>query len=133
MSMTENAALTARRGSTWQLLAEFTLSREAGSERQVVEQAAAALQEMSLQPAQIEHIRQAVTEAVRRAARRAEEAQQDLPVHIYIWTSGVDDLRSYARKCGWGFFLVESQANEGLAPETQQVIELFLYQERKQV
>lgn len=122
--MIENATLAARRGSTWQLLAEFILDKEAGSEQQAVEQVAAAVQEVGLQPVQVERIRQAMREAVCRAERQGKEAQPNLRVHICIWSSG-----GYAKGCGWGFFLVESQAHGGPTVETEQVIELFLYQE----
>jgi len=141
--MREDDALHINQGSAWQLLLQFIPPAGPASEHQSVQRVTEAVQELGLPPPQMERIRRAVMEALRKATRRGHQGQPDLPVTVRIWISGAhtDDpsapnpeaQQSGRRECrGWGFFLIQKQEDgpQASAGGAHQVIELYLYQEQ---
>jgi hypothetical protein len=141
--VTEDNALHIKQESAWRLLVELFPSGGPGSEHQAVKRVTEAVQELGLQPAQVERIREALLEALREAKKRGNQGQHDLPVIVRTWISGAhpeDPSPSNSgaqqgdrRKCrGWGFFLIQKQGDPQVpAAEAHHVIELYLYQERE--
>ena len=141
--MTEQGASHTTRDLAWRLLAEFVPPDEPGSQNPLAERVAGVVQELGLQPAQVEHIQEAVAEAVREATQRGQQDQNRWPAAVRIWTSNtstdepgvtspetqLDDQREHR---GWGFFIIQKHAPDlgTFAVVSQQLIELFLYQER---
>jgi hypothetical protein len=137
-------ALQANQQSSWQLLLQFVLPGGPSSEQQSVQQISEAVEELCLQPAEVDRIGRAVMEALRQGTRRETGDPPHTPVSIRVWVSDMmrgDLLRSDSgtrgvgpgRRRGWGFFLVERQADapEACAGESHHLIELYLYQEQR--
>jgi len=150
--MTSNAAVPPERAPhehTWQMLIEFTLSREPGSERLAADRVAAAVQRLNWSAAQLEQLRQASAEAARKAvecscrydlegalvirvlipendpASRAAYRGNDQPTQFQAPKREAQQVgRPPAR--GWGFFLIEKAApdSDGVG---RHLLEVFLY------
>jgi hypothetical protein len=85
----------------------------------------------------------ALLEALRKATQQEGQDRHTSPVSIRVWVSGLSTAEarsnSKARKVssqkhrGWGFFLLERHEDDQQAPqpESNRVIELYLYQERE--
>lgn len=142
--MAEGDALHNGQGSTWHLLLQFMLDGAAGIEHRAVVRVTAAVQELGLQPAEVQRIGQAVMEVLRKDMQRQDRDQSSSPVLIRVWISGASmkdparsgpDAEGVGRQMhrGWGFFLLERQegALQDTEVEAQRVIELYLYQERR--
>lgn len=141
--MTEQGASHTTPGLAWRLLAEFAPPDQPDSHNPLPQQVVGVAQELGLQPAQVEHIREAVAEAVREGAQRGQHDQTRLRAAVRIWMSNtsadepaiasskiqLDDQREHR---GWGFFMIQKHVpNLGTSGVVaQQLIELFLYQER---
>lgn len=126
--MTDIAASNAERAPEWQLLAEFAVTGQPDSKRQLLDQVTDAVQDLNLELAQLERIRQVLVPAVARAIR-SEEPGAMFPLRIRIWVRG-----NCASGRGLGFFLLEKQGNDpesvAAAANTERHVELLLYQER---
>ena len=130
-----------KRGPAWQLLLELLPATGAADDHQPVKQVTDALWTLGLQPAEMERIGQAMTEALRKATQR--EERDAARVLVRVWISGgsttTDSVRSSSethsvrprKGSGWGFFLLErdegDQTTQGMS---HRIIELYLYQER---
>lgn len=114
--------------SCWQLRAECWATSLPDGDRQLVDQVTETMQEMGLQPRQLERIQKAVLEAVQRGLLRGQPLKSVSLVHVRIWVAG-----KCARGRSWGFFIVEKPASnlQNAPAETEHLVELFLYQERK--
>ena len=144
MLMTKQGASHTTRDLAWKLLAEFAPPDEPGSQNPLAERVAGVVQELGLQPAQVEHIQEAVAEAVREATQRGQQDQNRWPAAVQIWISNAstDDRAVASSKTqrdgqrehrGWGFFMIQKHVPDlrTSAVASQQLIELFLYQERE--
>lgn len=142
--MTKSGAPRAEQDPAWSLLAEFAAPGEPQSQQHLTERVTGIVQELGLQPAQMERIQKAVVEALHRVTRRTAKDQHSLMLRIRIWIS--DPLtkellpsRSGVHQgdpqecCGWGFFLIEKQEDDvpASAGQSHHAIELYLYQERE--
>jgi hypothetical protein len=122
--MTDEHVPVAGPRSGWQLIAEFagvSLSDDAGS---LLDAVIDAVQGVNLGRQQVERIRRSLVAAIARASR-AGTGPAAPALRIRVWRTG-----SCTGDCGWGFFLVEKQSGVA-AGDTEQVVELFLYQERE--
>jgi anti-sigma regulatory factor (Ser/Thr protein kinase) len=135
--------LYVKQGSTWQLLLQFVSPDGPAREHQSVKRVTEAVQELGLSPPQLERIRKAVTEALRKAAKRGHQDQPDLPATVRVWISDAytedrsrpspnDEQGGRQEHRGWGFFLIQKQEDgpQASAEGAHHLVELFLYQER---
>ncbi len=139
----EDEALHNGAGSTWHLLVDFAPDAGASSEHLSVERVTKALGGLGLQPAEVDRMGKALLEALRKATKQEGQDRHTSPVSIRVWVSGLSTAKarsnSRARKVssqkhrGWGFFLLERHEDDRQAPqpESNRVIELYLYQERE--
>lgn len=141
--MTQNDTNRTMQDPTWQLLAEFSLPKEPGHEEQAALRVMRAIDELGLQPAQVERIRGVIVQAVRNGMRPRTQMRYPPAVSVRVWTSAADagdaqcsgdegpqNRRPAPR--GWGSFLVQKRVHDpqASAQESVSFIELFLYQER---
>lgn len=126
-SLTNITALNVGSSSCWQLRAECWATSSPDARRQMADQVTEMMQELDLQPLQLEQIQKAVLEAAQRASLRGQPAKPVSLVHIRVWVAG-----KCAPSFGWGFFIVEKPGCDlqGAPLGTEYVVELFLYQER---
>lgn len=84
----------------------------------------AAIQELGLQPLQLQRIQEALQQALARAVQSDEEAALGR-TQVRVWV-----VCTYASCRGWGFFLVEKDS-DGRSRDRHagHLVELFLYQE----
>jgi hypothetical protein len=150
--MTSNVAVPPEQAPhehPWQMLIEFTLSREAGSERLAADRVAAAVQRLNWPAAQLKQLRLAFAQAARRAAERScrYDLEGALVIRVLIPENDLashdacrgDDqpaqFQAPKREAqqvgrppvrGWGFFLIEKAApdSDGVG---RQLLEVFLY------
>ena len=140
--MTESETIHTLHSPAWQLLAELAPPTGPGSEHRAADWVAGAVRELRLGPAPVRRIQEAVTEGWRKVINRENQDQDNLPLLIRIWISAAHpedpsssnlgaQLGDRQECCGWGFFLIQKQADdsEASAGEAHHVIELFLYQE----
>ena len=150
--MTSNAAAPPEQAPhehTWQMLIEFTLPRELGSEQLAADRVAAAVQRLNWPAAQLEQLRLAFAQAARRAAecscrynlegalvirvlipendRASRDAYRgnDQPTQFQALKRETQQVgRPPAR--GWGFFLIEKAVpdSDGVG---RHLLEVFLY------
>jgi anti-sigma regulatory factor (Ser/Thr protein kinase) len=138
----------------WQILAEFSLPSQPGSDRLAREQVTTALRTLHISPSDLERLKTAVAEATLNAIEHGNRYQADLPVAIRIQASAkavtvtitdqgsgpIPDPQSpdLAAKVtgqqssrGWGFFLIEKMTDNFRisGDEAHHTIELFLYLE----
>lgn len=138
----------------WQILAEFSLPSQPGSDRLAREQVTAAIRTLNLSANDLERLKTAVAEATLNAIEHGNRYQPDLPVAIRIQASAkavtvaITDQGSgpipdrqfpdLAAKVtgqqpsrGWGFFLIEKMTDDFriTGDEAHHTIELFLYLE----
>ncbi len=134
---------------TWQMLIEFTLSREPGSERLAVDRVAAAVQRLNWSAVQLEQLRLAFAQAARRAAECSchYDLEGALVIRVLIPENdpasrdayrGNDQptqLQAPKREAqqvgrppvrGWGFFLIEKAAPDS-GGVGRHLLEAFLY------
>lgn len=99
-----------------------------GGDQQLAGQVTEVMQELGLQPLQLERIQKAALEAVRRTSLQRQSARPVCQVHVRIWVGS-----NCARGRSWGFFIVEKPGSnlQGASVETNHLVELFLYQERE--
>jgi hypothetical protein len=122
--MTDERVPSARPSSGWQLLAEFAGANLPGDTGPLLDAVFAAMHSVSLGSQQMERIRRSLLQALVRATGDG-AVPTSLPLRLRVWRRG-----SCTGDCGWGFFLVEKQSGV-TAGHTEQVVELFLYQERE--
>jgi hypothetical protein len=127
--MTNHATDNSARTSAWQLLTEREATSLTDGDRQLLVPLMDTLQHLDLQPSQSERIHEAFAKALTRALCAGETESND-SVRLRIWV-----LDPHASSGSWSFFLVEKQssvpASDGQTVQTQRLVELFLYQERK--
>jgi hypothetical protein len=136
-------ALQANQQSSWQLLIQFVLPGGSAPERQSVQRVTETVGRLGLQLAELDRIEKAVMEALRQRTQWERRDQHHTILSVRVWVSdgtGGDsarpgsDTRSVGpgKRRGWGFFLVERQADapETCAKESHHLIELYLYQEK---
>jgi hypothetical protein len=128
--------------STWQLLLQFVSADGPASERESVQRVTEAVQELGLPSSQVEQIGKAVTGVLQKATKRGLQDRPEKPVTVRIWvsdgyTGGRTRSSSHGQgggrqaRGGWGFFVVQKQAEEPQASArgAHHLVELFLYQE----
>ena len=128
--------------SAWQLLLQFVSLEGPASEHQSVQRVTEAVQKLGLPPPQMERIRRAVMEALRKATKRGHQDQPDLPVTVRVWISDAyteersrsssnDEQGGRQERRGWGFFLIQKQEDgpQASGGGSHHLVELFLYQE----
>lgn len=71
----------------WRSLGEFSVQSEQGNERQVMEQVAETVQELSMPEAQLERLKTAVAEATMNAMEHGNQYRSELPVSIRVLVS----------------------------------------------
>ena len=136
----------------WQILGEFSLPSQPGSDRLARERVAVMLQPLSLSPANLERLKTAVAEATLNAIEHGHGSQPDRPGVIRILAVAktvpgpiTDQDRGPISKTlspdqvatlpgpqsprAWGFFLIEKTGDNlwRRGDEAHQTIELFLY------
>ena len=139
----------------WQILIEFSLPVESGSEGLAVERISEAGQRLNWPAVHLERLKLALAKAIRNALERSHLSSSEISLLIRVLipkgSEGIqaaghsgDELsqprvseevaqqagRSSSR--GWGFFLVQKQEDtpQDSVGKLQNVIELFLYQEK---
>jgi hypothetical protein len=137
--VTADDAFHIAQDSAWRLLLELVAGDGRASEHHPVESIIEIVGELGLQPAETERIGTLVSEAVRKAAQRGERDQHASRVSIRVWVVGARDGSSLdawevgrEKRRGWGFYLLERQANnpQASAGKPHHLVELCLYQER---
>jgi len=112
---------------SWQTLIEFTLSRESSSASLTTDRIAEAVQTLNWSDLPLEQLKQALAQAIRNMIERSRlyDSATPLLIRVLIPKDGETTSR------GWGFFLVQKQADKTQATigASQHIIELFLYQE----
>ncbi len=130
---------------TWQTLIEFTLSGEPDSERLAADRVAAAAQKLNWPAALQERLRLALDKSARNALERSRLDGSETPLIIRVLVpegsgaaqtggqAGNEPGQGRLSSRGWGFFLVQKQADDPQvsAGRPHHLIELFLYQERQ--
>jgi serine phosphatase RsbU (regulator of sigma subunit)/anti-sigma regulatory factor (Ser/Thr protein kinase) len=118
------------------LLAELSIPSAPGNERQAMEQVAAAVSELGMEPARLERLKTAVAEATMNAMEHGNHYQEDklvqirvsaTPQHLRVAitdhgggqvlaSAGTPDLEAKLRgqqsPRGWGLFLIENMVDE---------------------
>jgi anti-sigma regulatory factor (Ser/Thr protein kinase) len=139
----------------WQTLTEFTLSRESSSASLTTDRIVEAVQTLNWSDTPLERLKDALTEAIRNTMECSCRYSSEAPLLIRVLipkdsetTRAVSQAgdessqrqvseqtvqqvrRSISR--GWGFFLIQKQEDtpQVSAGKSQDVTELFLYQER---
>ena len=140
------------RDDTWQTLIEFSLPGESGNERLAEERVAASVQRLHCSPALMRRLRLTVVKAAQDVIERGRLGGSRTVLHIRVLTPDPDGATvagsqtsdegtgqraqppSQPTARSWGLFLVQKQEDEGqtVAGASRFLIELFLYQERKQ-
>lgn len=119
---------------TWQILIEFDLSLEPGRERLAGERVIEAIQRLNWPATHLERLKLALARATQNALERSSLSGSKTSLRIKVLVAE-ETAQPAGRSTshGWGFFLVQKQQDNPPAPAGEQhdVIELFLYQERK--
>jgi hypothetical protein len=153
--MTSNEVTPHRRTDhqhSWQILIEFTLSREPGGERLAVERVAEAVQRLNWPAAPLGRLKLALAKATRDAMERGHFHGSGalLIIRVLIPEGGGETTQEADRasdepsqaqlsetatqpvgrppSCGWGFFLIEKALPDS-GQAGRHLIELFLYPE----
>ncbi|MFN2198486.1 MAG: ATP-binding protein [Anaerolineales bacterium] len=139
----------------WLTLTEFTLASEPGNDRLAAEKVAEAIRQLPVNPARLERLKTAVSEAALNALEHGSHFQHELPVAIRVRARadaiqvditdfGPQDIPSHTQSPdlaaklrgeqtprGWGFFLIEHMVDavQITNQPSQHTIELFLYLE----
>jgi hypothetical protein len=140
-------------GYAWQTLIEFSLPGEPGNERLAEERVAAAVQRLNCSPTLMRRLKLTVAKAAQDVIERGRLSGSTTVLHIRVLTPDPDGTTVAGSQPGdegtgqpaqptsqptarsWGLFLVQKQEEDGrtVAGESRFLIELFLYEERKQV
>jgi serine phosphatase RsbU (regulator of sigma subunit)/anti-sigma regulatory factor (Ser/Thr protein kinase) len=133
------------------LLAELSIPSAPGNERQAMEQVAAAVAELGIEPARMERLKTAVAEATMNAMEHGSHYQEDQPVDIRVSATpqrlriaitdhgggqvlapaGTPDLEAKLQgqqsPRGWGLFLIENMVDElnVISDQSHHTLELF--------
>jgi serine phosphatase RsbU (regulator of sigma subunit)/anti-sigma regulatory factor (Ser/Thr protein kinase) len=133
------------------LLAELSVPSAPGNERQAMEQVAAVVAELGMQPARLERLKTAVAEATMNAMEHGSHYQADQPVDIRVSATphrlriaitdhgggqvlaptGTPDLEAKLQgqqsPRGWGLFLIENMVDEMnvISDQSHHTLELF--------
>lgn len=103
---------------------ELAVAGAPGSDLKLLDAVRAALQGLHLQPVQLVRLHEAFVLAVARRAGGG-KPPPTYQLHIRVWLLG-----PCTPERGWGFFLVEKGEDAcSVAPHTNHLVELFLYQE----
>jgi anti-sigma regulatory factor (Ser/Thr protein kinase) len=138
----------------WRVVATWTLPSAPGTERRVVEQVAAAVQDLALPAARLERLKTAVGEAVANAIEHGNQNRPELPVTLTVRVSPtalcvrvtdqggrplpapvVPDLEAKLAgeqtPRGWGLFLIKNLVDEvhDHCSGTEHTIDLILYRQ----
>jgi anti-sigma regulatory factor (Ser/Thr protein kinase) len=139
--------------NTWRTVATWTVPSTPGNERRVVEQVAAAVQDLALPAARLERLKTAVGEAVANAIEHGNQNQPELPVTLTVLVSAtalcvsVTDqgvglphpgttvpeleakLAGEQTPRGWGLFLIKHLVDDvhDRSSGTEHTIDLILY------
>jgi serine phosphatase RsbU (regulator of sigma subunit)/anti-sigma regulatory factor (Ser/Thr protein kinase) len=138
----------------WCTVATWTLPSAPGTERRVVEQVAAAVQDLALPAARLERLKTAVGEAVANAIEHGNQNRPELPVTLTVRVSPtalcvrvtdqggrplpasvVPDLEAKLAgeqtPRGWGLFLIKNLVDEvhDHSSGTEHTIDLILYRQ----
>ncbi len=141
---------------TWQTLIEFTLSGEAGSEYMAADRVVEAMQTLNWSAVSLEQLKLTLTTAVRNVMERSHLDRSDASLIIRVLIPEESETPQEAGQAGdepnkgqiseettqqisrsssrgWGFFLIQKQADETptSVEKSPHLIELFLYRERK--
>lgn len=137
---------------TWQTLIEFSLPGEPGNERLAEERVAEVAHRLNCSPALMRRLRLTVVKAAQDVIERGRLFGSTTVLRIRVLVPDPDGTTGAGSQSGnelseqiaqppgrpiahsWGLFLVQKQEGEGqtVAGEARFLIELFLYQERKQ-
>jgi hypothetical protein len=138
---------------TWQTLIEFSLPGEPGNERLAEERVAEAVQRLNCPPALMRRLKLTVVKAAEDVIERGRLSGSTTVLRVRMLIPHPDGITGAGSQTGnerseeiaqlpsrptahsWGLFLVQKQedAGQAVAGEARFLIELFLYQERKQV
>jgi hypothetical protein len=125
--MSDALPFKSQRLSDWQLLAEFVADHTGGTHDRLLQEMAVVLQALNMQQQQLERIQSVFSRVAKRAMLREGQGPSSR-IHVRVWL-----LRTCTDDCGWGFFVVETtdqKTGSAATPETDQLVQLFLYQER---
>jgi hypothetical protein len=127
ISMADITASNIEDTPDWRLLTEFLVTRYASSEGSLRSQIKESMRDLNLQPEQLERICEVIINALYRASRGKQQADNFLAILMRIWLSGANSGEG-----GWGFFLVEKPGHAAghSSLESMYVVDLFLYRER---
>lgn len=147
------------RGSTWDTVAEFTLSSEPGNERLAMERVARAVRKLQLPGTRLECLKTAVAEATLNAMEHGNDYRPELPVLIEVRRSpaalavritdqgrggqtipdpATPDLQAKLSgeqaPRGWGLFLIKNMVDElhVVSDEGHHSVELIVYRKEGQ-
>lgn len=110
----------------WKLLAEFSLPKEADSDRLAGERITAVLKELGLSLATTERLKSVVAEAALKAVEWGSDSQHSQPICIRVLK-----LEQAVSGRNWGFFLIHKREAQGQTRPNEGIyfIDLFLYRE----
>jgi serine phosphatase RsbU (regulator of sigma subunit)/anti-sigma regulatory factor (Ser/Thr protein kinase) len=137
--------------TTTRLLAELSIPSAPGNERQAMEQVAAVVAELEMEPARLERLKTAVAEATMNAMEHGNHYQEDKLVQIQVSATpqrlrvaitdhgggqvlapaGTPDLEAKLQgqqsPRGWGLFLIENMVDEMnvISDQSHHTLELF--------
>jgi hypothetical protein len=123
--------------AAWHKLAEFRLGTQSGCEEAASQQVQQSLTALQVPAPLLPKLQTSVYNAVTRVcAAQVGSAQRggEVLLHLFVAAQARDGAAPDPQgpplaESGWGFFLIERRAAEGLLDQGQHIVELYCYQE----